>query len=381
MATPTGEQAARSGDDRPLEHGGVLWKPLPGATATAEEFIAARDLFTEVHKDELWNPWVMEDRAEEYEHATSVMGQWTRAEPGFRRLTEAELDARMRQIDEDAKNKTEEKERQRQTRVPEFDETRHHARLELLECDAQLRHEVEERAGLASHQRFPLMPESRRVQQIADLDRRIESVRSKRDHLHQLVGDPETVVDKDGHLPGDRREISLTYFRIWRGTEVRKLRTEVGEIEAKLSTKGLDRKERAQLRDKLNQPRSRLNDLLVLPPQTAEDMCSECARPMSWHGYTVRGWLFEIGPCPAWPNWAKRIAEAREIIRSAPKTQPDSSKPPTQKPIAVIPSGLPITDVMQRLAEIQNKHPDAEVRRGSRNKWEIWPARTTDDTT
>jgi hypothetical protein len=53
---------------------------------------------------------------------------------------------------------------------------------------------------------------------------------------------------------------------------------------------------------------------------------------------------------------------------------------PAPQPIAVIPSGLPIADVMKRLAEIQAENPNAEVRRGSRNKWEIWPGRSIGDT-
>ena len=42
----------------------------------------------------------------------------------------------------------------------------------------------------------------------------------------------------------------------------------------------------------------------------------------------------------------------------------------------VIPSRLPIAEVMARLAEVQAEHPDAEVRRGSANRWEIWPPST-----
>jgi hypothetical protein len=72
---------------------GMLWKPLPRATASAAEFTQARSLVMEILALETWNPWVMEDRAEEYEAALGVFAQWTRAEPGFRRKTRAELDA------------------------------------------------------------------------------------------------------------------------------------------------------------------------------------------------------------------------------------------------------------------------------------------------
>lgn len=381
MATSTSDPHADAGGGAPLEHDGKLWKPRPGATATAEDFITARELVIELHESEFWNPWVMEDRAREYEDAMAVMGQWTRAEPGFRRLTKAELDAQMRRMDEDFATKAEEQKRQRQARIPEFDEARHDARLELLECDAQLRHRQDERAGLATGERFPAMAQSRRTEQIADLDRSIESVRAKQDRLRQRVGDPESVVDRHGNLPSDRREINLFRFRIWREQEVRTLRDQVNDIDAKLAAKGLDRTERDRLRGELDRARSRLTGLLTLPRQAADDMCSECATPMVWHGYTSRGWLFEVGPCPAWPDWARRVKKARDVILASAKSQPAAPMPPAPQPIAVIPSGLPIPEVMKRLAQIQAEHPDAEVRRGSRNKWEIWPARSTADTT
>jgi hypothetical protein len=195
------------------------------------------------------------------------------------------------------------------------------------------------------------------------------------------VGDPDTVVDRHGYLPKDRREISLIRFRLWREDEVRTLRTQVEDIDARLAVKGLDRTERGRLRTELGRARYRLDELLALPRQNPNDMCSECVSPMSWHGYTSRGWLFEVGPCPAWPDWARRIERARDLLLAAARSQPAAPASSTPQPIAVIPSGLPITDVMKRLAEIQAEHPNAEVRRGSRNKWEIWPARSTSNAT
>jgi hypothetical protein len=67
-----------------IEHDGMLWKPKRSAAATAEEFIAARTLFIELHREGRWNSWVLEDRQSELERATEVMDQWKRAEPGYR---------------------------------------------------------------------------------------------------------------------------------------------------------------------------------------------------------------------------------------------------------------------------------------------------------
>jgi hypothetical protein len=48
---------------------------------------------------------------------------------------------------------------------------------------------------------------------------------------------------------------------------------------------------------------------------------------------------------------------------------------PTVKPepLDVIPSGLSIDEVMEHLDAARRRWPGAEVRRGSRNRFEIWP--------
>jgi len=44
-----------------------------------------------------WNPWVIEDRAKEYEAALKILGEWTRAEPELLRKTPAEFKAELDQ--------------------------------------------------------------------------------------------------------------------------------------------------------------------------------------------------------------------------------------------------------------------------------------------
>mgnify|MGYP001756616966 FL=1 len=63
-------------------------------------------------------------------------------------------------------------------------------------------------------------------------------------------------------------------------------------------------------------------------------------------------------------QWTKREQE-----RSAPV--PDAPKP---EPLAVIESNTPLAEVIERLSRIQVDYPDAQVRRGRRNSWEIWAA-------
>lgn len=86
-----------------IEVGGKRWVPVPGSTAMAEQFIAAMSLLHEIHQQMRWSPWVMQDRADDYDAALKVCGQWTSAEPGPPGKTleeyEAELDARMAEAD------------------------------------------------------------------------------------------------------------------------------------------------------------------------------------------------------------------------------------------------------------------------------------------
>lgn len=49
--------------DETLEHEGLFWRAKPGATSTFEESVAARALFIDLHHDEFWNPWRMEEEA------------------------------------------------------------------------------------------------------------------------------------------------------------------------------------------------------------------------------------------------------------------------------------------------------------------------------
>lgn len=104
-------------------------------------------------------------------------------------------------------------------------------------------------------------------------------------------------------------------------------------------------------------------------------MCSECVSPAAWHslGTTVGDAGVTGGPCPAWPRWAQNTEKVRRALIDLSKRQP---QPPAAipEPIAVIPSGLPIEEILARLTALQAEPPGAQVRRGSRNRWEIWPA-------
>jgi hypothetical protein len=373
MAAPpdtTGSGSASSGEV--IEVDGLLCKPSPGASCSSEEFRHARSLILEIHRDASWNPWVREDRAQEYEQATAVFEQWTRAEPDFRPLTSEKFDAWMAARDAEFQADQAERGRQRAARVALYDAGREQARLALLEQQAILGHHCQELDDLRVRRGFPAMPEQRRREQIAELERSVAAARSEVDRLQEAVGDVETVVDERGWLPQERRKLALTLFSARRCTEVQELRERVKEQQARLkATKG--RAERAPIREALNRDRRRLEFLMAIPRLEAADMCSECVAPARWHGYVTGGANLHAGPCPAWPRWAQRISKVREMLAAAVKDKPAEPPPPKPEPLAVIASGLPIAEVIRQLTDFQTTYPTARVWRGNRNRWEIWP--------
>lgn len=78
-------------DGEPYEHEGMLWKPEPGTSVTFDQFVQARLLVVEIHRDTAWNRWRQDERAQELSDAMDVFGQWRRAEPDFRPKTDDEF--------------------------------------------------------------------------------------------------------------------------------------------------------------------------------------------------------------------------------------------------------------------------------------------------
>ncbi|MDQ3689547.1 MAG: hypothetical protein M3406_05840 [Chloroflexota bacterium] len=214
------------------------------------------------------------------------------------------------------------------------------------------------------------MDPKRRSSEIGELERKVERLRAEVDRLTPIVGDPEDVVDEHGWLPRDRREQTWWSYRLDREGKVRDLKRRLPELEAALKTTS-DRGERRDRRARLAEATRDLDRLIAEGPFTAADMCSECATPMAHHG-----WVWPPGhPCPAWPGWAARMREVRQMLESFARSRETGGVPPAEpkpQPLAVVPSGLPIADVVAKLTELQEQFPGAEVRRGRANRWELW---------
>lgn len=349
-----------------------MWKRRRSATSTAEEFVEARTLFIQIHEDAEWNPWVLDDRAPEIEWAMAVMRQWQRAEPGFRLRQLDDVKAEWAQEDEKRTARIAEERQARERRKADYDSGLEQARLVLLELEGWLATEQFQRQGHIDETLLRGMDAGGRADRVRECDREIAACQRRLDEVRDVVADPERVVDRDGYLPAERRELSLRLFASRRQAAVRELRPKILDLSVALEgTRG--RKERAEARKQLADAQALLDDWLQVLVLRAEDMCSECPQPAKWH---LTGRVTPIGwqaPCPAWPGWRKRVEKARALlVDAANKGERQEAGHPEPRRVAVIPSSLPIAEVTSRLTELQAQYPDAEVRRGRGNSWELW---------
>ena len=362
-----------------VELDGKAWKPVPGATATAEEFIAARSFLHEVHQQALWSPWPLLDPAREYEAAWQICGQWTSAEPGPPSKTleerEAELEQRLADVDAQFLAAEAQAEKDRAERAKYYDPKREQARLALLEEQGILTDNIRERDELLARN-LSQHPEKGYLRgRLATVECAIAAKSKEVDDLLAVIGDPETVCDEGGWLPAERREMSLSLFKSERGSQVRTLRARVADAKTTLKTlKG--RAERTEVRESMRRDQAHLAHWEQMKPLQVADMCSECAKP-AWHsqGWTTSldGFWVTGGPCPAWPRWAKGVQAIQDALRQPRQSPPQPPLPPPQ-PIAVLAPGAPIEQVIAQLTTIQAGHPGAQVRQGKGHRWEIWPA-------
>jgi hypothetical protein len=354
---------------------GKQWEPVPGATVTAAEFTAARSLISQIHQQARWSPWVMQDRAGEYDAALQACAQWTSADAALTARTAEEYQAGLDQrlAEAGARLDTEQARagRDRAERARHYDPEREQARLALLEQQAIVAGMIRQRDEILAGDLYPHADDDDRRQLRDHLDHAITAQTQEADGFAAAAGDPETVADARGWLPAERREMSLTLFQARRGTQVKEMRARAAAGQAALkSQKGMAG--RAALRETLRKDKAQLAYWEDMPPLDAAAMCPECPSP-AWHApgatYSIDGFHVSGGPCPAWPQWAARVASARQAAQGPP-----GPPPPPLQPIAVLAPGLPIEDVITQLAALQASHPGAQIRPGRGHRWEIWPA-------
>jgi hypothetical protein len=264
--------------------------------------------------------------------------------------------------------------------VPGFDQRRARARLALLEQEVTLAEALKDLEEASARPAPPPGTDDTQAPTRARAERAAAQARHWISKLAPVVGDPESVTDEHGLLPRDRRERFLAEFAATINAETSALAGKLPALRATLAATG-GRQQRAPIREEIRQGTARLAYLRALPPFTAGHMCSECPSPMAWHATSVT-FCLESGavlsePCPSWPVWnakiATGIARYAEAIRehyAAPAPKPE----PAPQPLAVIAAGTSVEDLISRLTQIQAGHPGAQIRRGKKHSWEIWPA-------
>jgi hypothetical protein len=291
-----------------------------------------------IHRTVEWNPWVQDDRADEYAAALEITGQWTRAEPGYRPQPAEELGSTIdQQVAADRAHLDAERERAKQDRAERaarYDRERDEARLALLGQMAILAGKTRERDQLASGKLYPAMEDERRQEKLAKLDADIKAAARTVDELTAVVGDAEAVWDEHGWLPSERRALALEIFAGRRVNEVRELR---GRVAAHRPDPNAARRQSgpAPIGEALLRDTARLRFLEAIPPLDAADMCSECPTPAAWHSLAVTLNLDPSedvgridGPCPAWPWWREWVEEAVGRFLHLPSTRESRQWPP-----------------------------------------------------
>lgn len=358
-------------DNTVYERNGLPWRPKPTATSTFEEFRHAREHVVEIWNETDWNPWRKQELAPQLTRAFEIDDEWECADPDWKPLTRRQQGARMAagtrryQAERSASEARWERDKAR------YDPEREKERFGLLEREAiQARIENDLAQHLAGTI-YPAMQADRRAGEIKKLEEETARNQIEIVRLLGVVGDREDVVDEDGKLPADRRKWNVIWYRYLRIKWVEELQADVAAQGEKIAeTKG--RAEKSALGIHLHSSERRLNVLQGIPRLEAEQMCADCYTPAFQH--ISGGDIHETHPCPRWPLQAARMERVWEILRSASDRKqaaaPEQAKP---QPLATLPGNLPINEVIDRLKKLQDQHPNAVVKRGRANRWELWP--------
>lgn len=264
--------------------------------------------------------------------------------------------------------------------VSRYDPRRARARLALVEQQVTLARAVQDLEEILARQALVGGSEDLWRADRLQAEGAISNGERLVQELTPLVGDPETVVDEHGYLPSERRERFLVEFAAAFNAEVNSLHERLPGLRTKLQSTRR-RRERAAIREELHKRTARLAYLEAVPPFIASDMCSECPWPMSWHDTGVT-FCLETGailskPCDKWPVWSESLLTGLLRVHDMLKQQEQRKQQPLPPPpgpelLAVIPGESSVADTLTELAAVQAKHPNAQIRRGKGNRWEIW---------
>jgi hypothetical protein len=307
--------------------GRVIRTRKPGATATEDDRARAMEYLACVNTD-FWNPWRRDDEADQMMAARAILDQWD--ESGG--ATQEEIDAWMEASDHCHRRKWQQREQEREQRKLAYDPDQETDRLALLEAESLLFHTEEERTSMIGGIRLSAMAADRRASETARLEQE-HGLRTRRvDELRARVPDPESVTDRHGWLPADRRVWRKSDFECRRHTAVTDLRQQLLDAQAELEAtpKGQRREPLARIRG----IQAKLDLWLGIAEPEVAQMCSECSTPLAWHVWSSGGLeaLIGYGPCPAYPGQrviyqrVMAIFEASTARKTLNRTSPPDRK-------------------------------------------------------
>jgi hypothetical protein len=358
---------------------GVTWTRRPETKTSPAQFLAALGEFITMYSPAAsWTWWREGQPKQERKRIEQLVFGWENGAPSST-PEEAEAFAANYMKDVNADIARDRRNRQRRA-ARHYDTEREMNRLRVLrlESDAAFFTHVTAR---------PISPEQRGV-----AEGRAATALTEASSLREALGrDLERVIDVHGLTPPERREHHLrSHIEYWRHPLLREWSTT---------------------------DKRRFKALLSMPPLSPEDMCSECEAPDAWHDYDISIRLFHPAPerdshsealARLMPGWwercpactAYKIEHAwggkgtlpgftgeqyvgmlppllKAIYGPVPERKPRAKAAAKPRPLAVIPSGLSVDEVMTRLARAQKQYPEAEVRRGAGDGWELWPKEPT----
>ena len=253
-----------------------------------------------------------------------------------------------------------------------YDEERSTARLRLIELQSSLDHGLTELAGFRDGTKFPAMDPKRRssedrgtgVRRLSGSERRSTASRRSsaipRTSLMSTAGCRVTGVSGTGGRTGwtvsARSATSSGGCQNWKP----------------LSRPPAIAAERRDHRAKLAEATRDLDRLIAEGPFTADGHVLGVCDP---DGASRVGLASRPSPVPRGPAGPPGCAKRDRCSRRSRRTETRGELPPAEpkpQPLAIVPSGLPIADVVAKLTELQQQFPGAEVRRGRANRWELW---------
>ncbi|SDU25445.1 hypothetical protein [Jiangella alkaliphila] len=351
---------------------GVRWTRRLEGRSTGPEFLQALEDFCRTSDlSRQWNWWQEGRRDHEHDWLWQILSEWDNGAP--QKSEEEAEDFAQAEMDKLDERREADRRRRADLVARSYNEDRGLQRLRLLRAESD--------AAFFAH----VLAAPASAAQQKDAQRRVTERRTEADELRRQLGDPDQVIDRQGFLPAERREMNLrSHMDCWR---------------------------HRVLRDWEKTDRRRFSALLKMPVPDPTDMCSECQAPAEWQEYDLSLRLFQQPPepgstaeqiarlmpgwwerCPActaykiehqwgghaalpdfdYKQWRAMLPPLVRTIFTPAEPRPKRQQQPKPQPLAVIAPG-PISEVMTKLAKAQAKHPSAQLRRGKGDTWELWP--------